>query len=163
MPCSAVPTGGPNCSPKRETRFVFVLESRSYEGRGEFQLVCEHIEAAGAGALQIAFEQLKARLSEEGLFASEHKQSIPNDAEHVGIVTSATGAALQDVLTILERRSPHTRVYVFPVPVQGDGAAQRIADAINQADQLVKRRQGSSRRFNCGTGWRIARRPLGIQ
>jgi hypothetical protein len=58
-----------------------------YEGRGEFQLVCEHIEAAGVGALQVAFEQLKARLSEEGLFASEHKQSIPTDAEHVGIVT----------------------------------------------------------------------------
>ena len=109
-----------------------------YEGRGEFQLICEHIEAAGAGALQIAFEQLKARLSEEGLFASEHKHSIPNDAEHVGIVTSATGAALQDILTILERRSPHTRVYVFPVPVQGDGAAQRIADAISQADQLTR-------------------------
>lgn len=112
-----------------------------YEGRGEFQLVCEHIEAAGAGALQIAFEQLKARLAQEGLFASEHKQSIPNDAEHVGIVTSATGAALQDILTILERRSPHTRVYVFPVPVQGDGAAQRIADAINQADQLISDRK----------------------
>lgn len=112
-----------------------------YEGRGEFQLVCEHIEAAGAGALQIAFEQLKSRLAEEGLFASEHKQSIPNDAEHVGIVTSATGAALQDILTILERRSPHTRVYVFPVPVQGDGAAQRIADAINQADQLISDRK----------------------
>ncbi len=109
-----------------------------YEGRGEFQLICEHIEAAGAGALQVAFEQLKARLSEEGLFASEHKQSIPNDAEHVGIVTSATGAALQDILTILERRSPHTRVYVFPVPVQGDNAAQRIADAISQADQLTR-------------------------
>ena len=109
-----------------------------YEGRGEFQLICEHIEAAGAGALQIAFEQLKARLSEEGLFASEHKHAIPNDAEHVGIVTSATGAALQDILTILERRSPHTRVYVFPVPVQGDGAAQRIADAISQADQLTR-------------------------
>jgi exodeoxyribonuclease VII large subunit len=108
-----------------------------YEGRGEFQLVCEHIEAAGVGALQVAFEQLKARLSEEGLFASEHKQSIPHDAEYVGIVTSATGAALQDVLTILERRSPHTQVYVFPVPVQGDGAAQRIADAIHQADQLA--------------------------
>jgi exodeoxyribonuclease VII large subunit len=109
-----------------------------YEGRGEFQLVCEHIEAAGVGALQVAFEQLKARLSEEGLFASEHKQSIPHDAEHVGIVTSATGAALQDILTILERRSPHTRVYVFPVPVQGDGAAERIADAIHQADQLAR-------------------------
>lgn len=110
-----------------------------YEGRGEFQLICEHMEPAGAGALQVAFERLKSRLSEEGLFAATAKQPVPNDAAHVGIVTSASGAALQDILTVLKRRSPHTHVYVFPVQVQGDGAAEQVAEAIVQADQLVKK------------------------
>ena len=91
-----------------------------YEGRGEFQLICEHLEPAGAGALQLAFERLKKQLSDEGLFAADAKRPVPDDATSVGVITSATGAALQDILTVLERRSPHTRVYVFPVPVQGD-------------------------------------------
>ena len=108
-----------------------------YEGRGEFQLICEHLEPAGAGALQLAFERLKKLLSDEGLFAADTKRPIPNDAASVGVITSATGAALQDMLTVLERRSPHTRVYVFPVPVQGDGAAEQIATAIHQADHLA--------------------------
>ena len=108
-----------------------------YEGRGEFQLICEHLEPAGAGALQLAFERLKKQLSDEGLFAADAKKPIPDDAAGVGVVTSATGAALQDILTVLERRSPHTRVYVFPVPVQGDGAAEQIAAAIHQADRMA--------------------------
>ncbi len=108
-----------------------------YEGRGEFQLICEHLEPAGAGALQLAFERLKKQLLDEGLFAADTKRPIPNDAASVGVITSATGAALQDILTVLERRSPHTRVYVFPVPVQGDGAAEQIATAIHQADHLA--------------------------
>ena len=108
-----------------------------YEGRGEFQLICEHLEPAGAGALQLAFERLKKQLSDEGLFAADVKRPIPDDAASVGVITSATGAALQDILTVLERRSPHTRVYVFPVPVQGDGAADQIAAAIHQADRLA--------------------------
>lgn len=109
-----------------------------YEGRGEFQLICEHLEPAGAGALQLAFEQLKNRLAQEGLFSADAKQLIPSAAEHIGIVTSATGAALQDILTVLSRRSPHSKVYVFPVAVQGDGAAQQIAKAINLADRLYQ-------------------------
>ena len=108
-----------------------------YEGRGEFQLICEHLEPAGAGALQLAFERLKKQLADEGLFAADAKRPIPNDAGTVGVITSATGAALQDILTVLERRSPHTRVYVFPVPVQGDGAAEQIAAAIHQADHMA--------------------------
>ncbi|MBM28937.1 MAG: exodeoxyribonuclease VII large subunit [Halieaceae bacterium] len=109
-----------------------------YEGRGEFQLICEHLEPAGAGALQLAFEKLKRQLSEEGLFAADSKQPVPHDASHVGVVTSATGAALQDILTVLERRSPHTQVYVFPVAVQGEGAAEQVAAAVTQANQLTK-------------------------
>lgn len=107
-----------------------------YEGRGEFQLICEHLEPAGEGLLQIAFEKLKARLAGEGLFDSAHKIDVPDSASSVGVVTSATGAALQDILTVLKRRSPQTRVYVFPVAVQGEGAAQQIATAIAQADGL---------------------------
>jgi exodeoxyribonuclease VII large subunit len=107
-----------------------------YEGRGEFQLICEHMEPAGAGALQLAFEQLKSRLAQEGLFAAETKQAIPSAAQHIGVVTSATGAALQDMLTVLNRRSPHSKIYVFPVAVQGDGAALQIAEAIHLADRL---------------------------
>ena len=107
-----------------------------YEGRGEFQLICEHLEPAGVGALQLAFEQLKNQLAQEGLFSAEAKQAIPSAAEHIGVVTSATGAALQDILTVLGRRSPHSQVYVFPVAVQGEGAAQQIADAIELADRL---------------------------
>ena len=108
-----------------------------YEGRGEFQLICEHLEPAGAGALQLAFERLKKQLSDEGLFSADAKRPVPDDATGAGVITSASGAALQDILTVLERRSPHTRVYVFPVPVQGDGAADQIAAAIRQADQLA--------------------------
>ena len=108
-----------------------------YEGRGEFQLICEHLEPAGEGALQLAFERLKKQLSDEGLFSADAKRPIPDDATSVGVITSVTGAALQDILTVLERRSPHTRVYVFPVRVQGNGAADQIADAIRQADQLA--------------------------
>ena len=108
-----------------------------YEGRGEFQLICEHLEPAGIGALQLDFERLKKQLSDEGLFAADTKRPIPDDATSVGVITSATGAALQDILTVLERRSPHTRVYVFPVPVQGDGAAEQIVAAIHQADHLA--------------------------
>jgi exodeoxyribonuclease VII large subunit len=109
-----------------------------YEGRGEFQLICEHIAPAGAGALQLAFERLKNSLSAEGLFAVEHKSAVPSNAEHIGVITSPTGAALQDILTVLERRSPHARVYVFPVSVQGEGAAEQIASAVATADRLVQ-------------------------
>lgn len=109
-----------------------------YEGRGEFQLICEHMEPAGAGALQLAFEKLKNRLAQEGLFSAETKQAIPSAAQRIGVVTSATGAALQDILTVLNRRSSHSTVYIFPVAVQGEGAALQIADAIHLANRLHK-------------------------
>ena len=112
-----------------------------YEGRGEFQLICEHLEPAGVGALQLAFEQLKNQLAQEGLFSAEAKQAIPSAAEHIGVITSASGAALQDILTVLGRRSPQSKVYVFPVAVQGQGAAQQIADAIELADRLSSERR----------------------
>lgn len=106
-----------------------------YEGRGEYQLIIESLEPAGTGALQIAFEALKQKLSTEGLFAEEHKQLLPLFPNTIGIITSATGAAVQDILNILKRRYPYASVIIYPVPVQGEGAAEKIANAIRLADR----------------------------
>ncbi|WP_235898456.1 exodeoxyribonuclease VII large subunit [Parahaliea maris] len=107
-----------------------------YEGRGEFQLIGEHMEPAGAGALQAAFEELKARLLAEGLFAPERKQPLPEHIHHLGVVTSPTGAAIHDILTVLQRRWPAMQVYILPVAVQGEAAAGEIAAAIARANRL---------------------------
>ena len=106
-----------------------------YEGRGEFQLIVEHLEPAGAGALQAAFEKLKARLLAEGLFDPARKQPLPQSVSHLGIITSPTGAAIHDILTVLRRRSPSIEVFLLPVPVQGAGAAAQIAAAIERANR----------------------------
>jgi exodeoxyribonuclease VII large subunit len=106
-----------------------------YEGRGEFQLIVEHLEHAGAGALQAAFEKLKARLLAEGLFNPEAKQPLPDAVSHIGVVTSPTGAAIHDILTVLRRRCPAIRVSILPVAVQGEGAAREIAAAIANANR----------------------------
>jgi exodeoxyribonuclease VII large subunit len=102
-----------------------------YRQRGRFQLVVIAVEPQGIGALQLAFDQLKKRLDAEGLFSPERKRPMPALPTRVGIVTSATGAALQDMLKVL-RRLPHLEVVLAPVPVQGDGAAEKIADAIDR-------------------------------
>ncbi|RPJ11102.1 MAG: exodeoxyribonuclease VII large subunit, partial [Deltaproteobacteria bacterium] len=114
-----------------------------YPQRGELQFIAEGIEPCGVGGLQLAFDQLKERLAAEGLFASEVKRPLPLHPETVGIVTSATGAALQDILQILRRRGAGVRILLVPVRVQGEGAAAEIAQAINdlnrhnQADVLI--------------------------
>jgi len=100
-----------------------------YAQRGRFQMVVDHLEPQGTGALQLAFEQLKARLAAEGLFAEERKRRLPALPLRVGIVTSPSGAALQDMLKIF-RRFPHLRILVAPAAVQGEGAAREIADSI---------------------------------
>ena len=105
-----------------------------YEGRGEFQLVVQHLEPAGDGALQLAFEQLKNKLQAEGLFDASRKATLPSAARRVGVVTSATGAALHDILSVLARRSPMTEVFLFPVPVQGAEAPAALCRAIRQAN-----------------------------
>ncbi|MFT4518310.1 MAG: exodeoxyribonuclease VII large subunit [Halioglobus sp.] len=109
-----------------------------FEGRGEFQLIVEHLELAGAGALQAAFEKLKAKLHQEGLFDSQRKQALPEMPTHLGVITSPTGAALQDILTVLRRRCPSIAVSVLPVAVQGDGAAGQVVAAIERANQWHK-------------------------
>ena len=107
-----------------------------YEGRGEFQLIVEHLEHAGEGALQIAFEKLKAKLLAEGLFDPARKKPLPETVSRLGVITSPTGAAIHDILTVLERRCPAIEVIILPVAVQGDAAAGEICAAIEQANRL---------------------------
>ncbi len=107
-----------------------------YEPRGTYQIIVDRVEPFGLGALQLAFEQLKERLEEEGLFDEEHKQPIPYLPSAIGIVTSPTGAAIQDILNILERRFAEIPVVINPVSVQGETASREIAQAIKQFNRL---------------------------
>ena len=106
-----------------------------YEARGDFQLNVENLRRAGLGALYEKFERLKAMLAAEGLFEEERKEPLPAFPGAIGIVTSTAGAALHDVLTTLRRRSPNIPVIIYPTPVQGDGAALKIAEAIRIAGE----------------------------
>jgi exodeoxyribonuclease VII large subunit len=106
-----------------------------YEGRGEFQLIVEHLEHAGAGALQAAFEKLKTKLLAEGLFDPARKQALPTAVSQLGVITSPTGAAIHDILTVLRRRCPGIAVFLLPVAVQGEGASGQIAGAIERANR----------------------------
>ena len=101
-----------------------------YEPKGEYQLVCEHLEPHGRGALQLAFEQLKRKLQAEGLFDAARKRPIPALPRKIGIVTSLDGAALKDILKVIGRRHPNAHIVVRPVRVQGDGAAEEITRAL---------------------------------
>lgn len=109
-----------------------------YEARGDFQLTVEFVQRAGLGALFEAFEKLKIKLATEGLFDEANKKSIPKHPKQIGIVTSADAAALRDVLTTLKRRMPNISVIIYPTPVQGKGAAQLIANAINMASHRAE-------------------------
>ena len=121
-----------------------------YPERGEFQLIVQYMEEAGAGALRRAFDALKGRLGAEGLFDAEHKRPLPLLPRCVGVVTSPTGAAVRDVLSVLGRRFPAVPVVLYPVPVQGAGAAQAIARMLDAAceraecDVLIVTRGGGS-------------------
>ena len=121
-----------------------------YEPRGDFQLVVEHLEPAGDGLLRRAFEDLKKRLSEEGLFDPGHKKPLPRLPRCIGVVTSPTGAAIRDILSVLRRRFPAIEVLIYPVPVQGPAAAPEIARMIRLAgrrrdcDVLLVGRGGGS-------------------
>lgn len=102
-----------------------------YEPRGEYQIYVEHIEPAGLGALQLAFEQLKRRLEAEGLFDESRKKPLPLLPSRIGVVTSPRGAAVRDIIRILRRRFPGLHLLVYPVRVQGEGAAEDIAGALD--------------------------------
>jgi exodeoxyribonuclease VII large subunit len=109
-----------------------------YEARGDFQLTVEFVQRAGLGALFEAFEKLKRKLSNEGLFDANIKRAIPKNPKKIGIVTSADAAALRDVLTTLKRRMPNIPIIIYPTPVQGKGVAQIIANAINTANERAE-------------------------
>ena len=121
-----------------------------YEPRGDYQLIVEHMEEAGEGALRRQFEELKNRLLRAGLFADEHKRRLPALPRRIGVVTSPTGAAIRDILHILKRRFPAIPVLIYPVPVQGAAAAPAIVDALREAgeradcDVLILARGGGS-------------------
>jgi exodeoxyribonuclease VII large subunit len=109
-----------------------------YPPRGNYQLDVEQLTPVGVGELQLAFEKLKRKLAAEGLFDEEHKKPIPEYPERVGIITSETGAALQDIRSVLERRFPALDVLLLPVRVQGVGAAEEIAQAIGDMNRYAK-------------------------
>jgi exodeoxyribonuclease VII large subunit len=121
-----------------------------YEARGEYQLIVEHLEEAGVGALKRQFERLKEKLAAEGLFALERKRALPRFPRRIGVITSPTGAALRDVLHVLARRYPPAAVLVYPAPVQGAAAAQGLVAALATAsaraecDVLILARGGGS-------------------
>jgi exodeoxyribonuclease VII large subunit len=121
-----------------------------YEPRGEFQLIVDHLEDAGLGALQRQFEELRARLAAEGLFATERKRPLPALPKRIGVITSPTGAAVRDILHVLARRFPAVGVLIYPVAVQGAQAAAEIVAALKTAaargecDVLILARGGGS-------------------
>ena len=121
-----------------------------YEPRGQYQLIINKIEPKGIGALQLAFQQLKEKLEKEGLFDSAHKKPLPFIPQKIGIVTSPTGAAIKDILNIIDRRFANVEILIYPVKVQGEGAAQEIAEAItglnsdSDIDVIIAGRGGGS-------------------
>jgi exodeoxyribonuclease VII large subunit len=106
-----------------------------YEDRGELQISAEYIEPKGAGSLQLAFEQLKAKLEAEGLFAAERKKPIPTLPARIGIVTSAQAAALRDILNVIERRHHSVNLLIYPAQVQGDAASVEVAAGVRYFNQ----------------------------
>jgi exodeoxyribonuclease VII large subunit len=121
-----------------------------YEPRGDYQLIAEHMEEAGVGALKREFERLKARLAAEGLFAPELKRPLPLFPRRIGVITSPSGAAIRDVLHILKRRYPPAQVLIYPTPVQGAAAVPALIQALERAsaradcDVLILARGGGS-------------------
>ena len=119
--------------PKNGQHVLIKAQVTLYEARGEYQLVVDHLEDAGVGELMRRYEALKSKLDAEGLFNSQLKQPIPQHPKKIGIVTSPTGAAIRDVLSVLARRAPHIPVLLFPTIVQGELAASQILQAIRNA------------------------------
>jgi exodeoxyribonuclease VII large subunit len=121
-----------------------------YEPRGIYQIIIEYLEPEGVGILQLAYEQLKAKLAAEGLFHGKHKRALPFLPQRIAVVTSPTGAVIRDILNVINRRYPNIAVAVVPVRVQGEGAAKEIAEALyllneqDHADVIIVARGGGS-------------------
>ena len=120
-------------TPRAGTQVLVRGRISVYEARGEYQLIVEHLEEAGIGALRREFERLKARLAAEGLFALECKRSLPRFPQRIGVITSPSGAALRDILHVLARRFPPARVLIYPTAVQGAAAAPALVAALQTA------------------------------
>lgn len=120
--------------PKQGDKVVVRAKVSLYEGRGDYQLICDFLEPAGSGQLQASFEELKLKLQKEGLFDDSHKQALPKHPRHIGVVTSPSGAAVHDILTVLKRRFPGLPVTVYPTAVQGEEAPTKICKAIILAE-----------------------------
>ncbi len=121
-----------------------------YEARGDFQLIIQHIEPVGVGNLNLAFEQLKNKLSDEGLFDTEHKKLLPSVVNTIGVISSSSGAVIQDIIRVLYKRYPFAEILLFDSVVQGEGSAIKLAHAIeaadrsNRCDVLILARGGGS-------------------
>ncbi len=137
-------------TPKDGLHVLLSARVSLYEPRGDFQLIVEHMDIAGEGALRLAFEQLKQKLAHEGLFDSVHKKPLPRFPRCIGILTSPTGAALQDILSVLKRRCALIPIVLYPITVQGAKAGDSIVSALNLAntrqdcDVLILARGGGS-------------------
>jgi len=122
-------------TPENGTQVLIRAQVSLYEARGNYQLIVDQMEEAGDGALRRAFEELKARLFNEGLFDEAGKRALPDQPRCIGVITSPSGAAIRDVLTVLKRRFPAIPVIIYPTRVQGDGAADEIVAALRSANQ----------------------------
>ncbi|WP_432696366.1 exodeoxyribonuclease VII large subunit [Marinobacterium sp. YM272] len=136
--------------PREGDEVVVTARVSLYEGRGDYQLICERMEKSGLGRLQQAFEALKAKLQKEGLFEQGRKRALPTHPKHIGVITSPSGAAIHDILTVLKRRFPGLPVTLYPTAVQGQEARAQIVRAIELAnrhaacDVLIVGRGGGS-------------------
>ncbi len=136
--------------PENGKQVVVKAQVSLYEPRGDYQLIVEFIEEAGDGVLRRAFDALKLKLSEEGLFSTDHKKSLPALPKTIGVITSPSGAAIRDILTVLRRRFSAVPVIIYPVAVQGENAKYEISKAIatantlKQCDVLILARGGGS-------------------
>ncbi len=141
---------GVGFTPKQGDQVLVRVKISLYEARGEYQLIADSMEEAGFGALQRAYDALKNKLQKEGLFDSATKQSLPAHPKQIGVITSPTGAAIRDVLSVLKRRFPAIPIILFPVAVQGNASAEeiinalRIANQTQQCDVLILTRGGGS-------------------
>src|SRR5580658_4754155 len=137
-------------TPRAGTQLLVRGRISVFEARGEYQLIVEHLEEAGVGALKREFERLKTRLASEGLFALERKRALPRFPRRIGVLTSPSGAALRDILHVLQRRYPPAAVLIYPTPVQGAAAvpalvqALALASARAECDVLILARGGGS-------------------
>lgn len=136
--------------PEDGMKVLLEADLQVYERAGNYQLIVSQLKPAGIGDLQLAFEQLKKKLHAEGLFDEERKKKLPLYPENIGVITSPTGAAIRDIISVIHRRFPAAQLYLYPVKVQGEGAAEEIAGAIGdfnnfgQVEVLIIGRGGGS-------------------